>query len=66
MVYLLGAWGVNGFYISSEDKTFFIYAKNLNINVPIQTVFENNVTTGTIKFETDNEIVIREKIVYIN
>ena len=71
MVYFMNAWGKNGFVISSEDKTFYIYTENVIITIPTETinyeivVNEKTTLSGSIKFETENEIVIKEKIVYI-
>jgi hypothetical protein len=68
----MNAWGVDGIMISSEDKTVFVYVKEIKINIPIETTInetiinEKKIVTGSIKFETNNEIVIKEKIAYIN
>jgi len=72
MVYVISAWGQNGFIISAEDNSMYVCAKDIKINVPIETkvnetfVNENVVFSGKIQFETNNDIVIKEKIVYIN
>jgi hypothetical protein len=72
MVYFMNGWGTDGVMIFSEDKKMYVYVKEIKINVPIETIFaettvnDKKVTNGSIRFETNNEIVIKEKIAYIN
>jgi len=72
MVYFMYAWANDGVIISSEDKRLYLYVKDIKINVPIETTFtetivnDTRVTSGSMKFETNNDIVIKEKIAYIN
>jgi hypothetical protein len=68
----MNSWGKDGIVIYSEDKTVYVYVKDIRINVPLETTNtetntgENKSFSGIIKFETTNDIVIKEKIAYIN
>jgi len=72
MVYFMNGWGTDGVTISSEDKKMYVYVKEIKINVPIETIInelivnDKKILSGSIRFETNNEIVIKEKIAYIN
>jgi len=72
MVYLMNAWGKDGVALISEDKSVYVYVKEIKINVPIETTInesiinDKKILSGSIRFETKNEIVIKEKIAYIN
>ena len=73
MIYIVvAAGGNNGFYITSEDKEVMINVRKFDIQLPTRTAIKpyvnhDNITTysGQIIFETDNEIVIKDKIAYI-
>ena len=71
MVFYIIARGHVGFSIYSENNEITFAVPNINIQVPLETIIEsrtlNDKTTynGKIKFETDNEIVIKDKIAYI-
>jgi hypothetical protein len=71
MVFYIIGRGTTGFSIYSENNEITFGVPNFNIQVPIETIIEtrnvNNKVSyyGKIKFETDNEIVIKDKIAYI-
>jgi hypothetical protein len=71
MVYYILARGTTGFSIISENNEISLGVPNIDIKVPTETImFEYNVNnrvtqSGRIKFETENEIVIKDKIAYI-
>jgi hypothetical protein len=71
MVFYISARGHVGFSIYSEDNEITLGVPNFDIKVPIETMIEtrnfNDKVSyyGKIKFETDNEIVIKDKIAYI-
>jgi hypothetical protein len=71
MVFYIVGRGTTGFSIYSENNEISLGVPNFDIQVPIETIIEtrniNNKIThnGKIKFETDNEIVIKDKIAYI-
>jgi hypothetical protein len=71
MVFYIIGRGVNGYYIYSENNEITLSIPNFNIQVPIETIIETRdnqgkiIHNGKIKFETDNEIVIKDKIAYI-
>jgi hypothetical protein len=72
MVYFMNMWGKDGVALISEDKSVYVYVKEIKINVPIETIINESIIndkknlSGSIRFETKNEIVIKEKIAYIN
>lgn len=71
MVYYILARGTTGFSIISENNEISLGVPNIDIKVPTETImFEYNVNNRVtqsrrIKFETENEIVIKDKIAYI-
>ena len=71
MVFYIIARGTLGFLIISENNEISIAVPNIDIKVPLETVIETrthnekNIYNGKIKFETNNEIVIKDKIAYI-
>jgi len=71
MVFYISARGHLGFSIYSENNEISLGVPNFDIQVPIETMIEtrniNNKISynGKIKFETENEIVIKDKIAYI-
>ena len=71
MVFYIIARGHLGFSIYSENNEITLGVPNFYIKVPIETIIETrNINdkisyNGKIKFETDNEIVIKDKIAYI-
>ena len=71
MVFYISARGHLGFSIYSENNEISLGVPNFNIQVPIETIietrnFNDKIThNGKIKFETENEIVIKDKIAYI-
>jgi hypothetical protein len=71
MVFYIIARGQFGFSIHSENNEITIGVPKIDIQVPIETIIETRdnqgkiVYNGKIKFETDNEIVIKDKIAYI-
>ena len=71
MVFYIIARGHLGFTIFSENNEITVAVPNIDIQVPIETIIETrNINdkisyNGKIKFETENEIVIKDKIAYI-
>ena len=71
MVFSIIARGNTGFVIYSEDNEISLSVVNFDIQVPIETIIETRnindkiIYNGKIKFETENEIVIKDKIAYI-
>ena len=71
MVFYIIARGHLGFSIYSENNEITLGVPNFDIKVPIETIIETrNINdkisyNGKIKFETENEIVIKDKIAYI-
>jgi hypothetical protein len=71
MVFYIAGRGHLGFSIYSENNEITLYVPNINIQVPMETIIESRTLNdkithnGKIKFETDNEIVIKDKIAYI-
>jgi hypothetical protein len=71
MVFYIIGRGVNGFSIYSENNEISLTVPNFDIQVPMETITESRTINdkifynGKIKFETDNEIVIKDKIAYI-
>ena len=71
MVFYIVGRGRTGFSIYSENNEISLGVPNFNIQVPIETIietrnFNDKIThNGKIKFETENEIVIKDKIAYI-
>lgn len=71
MVFYIIARGHVGYSIYSENNEISLGVPNIDIQVPIETIIEtrdiNDKITynGKIKFETENEIVIKNKIAYI-
>jgi len=71
MVFYIIARGTLGFSIYSENNEITLWIRNIDIKVPVETVIESNIINGKtihngrIKFETENEIVIKDKIAYI-
>ena len=71
MVYSISAAGNSGFHIISEDKEVMITVKKFDSKLPTKTVTITHTNqdiltySGQIIFETDNEIVIKDKIAYI-
>jgi len=71
MVFYIIARAHLGFSIYSENNEIIISVPNINIQVPMETIIESRTLNdkithnGKIKFETDNEIVIKDKIAYI-
>ena len=71
MVFYIIARGNLGFSIYSENNEITLGVPNFDIKVPIETIIETrNINdkisyNGKIKFETENEIVIKDKIAYI-
>lgn len=71
MVFYIIARGHVGYSIYSENNEISLSTPNFNIQVPIETIIETRdihgkiTYNGKIKFETENEIVIKDKIAYI-
>ena len=71
MVFYIIARANLGFSIYSENNEITLGVPNFNIQVPIETIIETRdiqgkiIYNGKIKFETENEIVIKDKIAYI-
>ena len=71
MVFYIIGRGITGFSIYSENNEIIISVPNINIQVPMETIIESRTLNdkitynGKIKFETENEIVIKDKIAYI-
>lgn len=71
MVFYLIGRGSVGFTIISENGEITLVVPNINIQVPIETIIHTNnsqskiINNGRIRFETENEIVIKDKIAYI-
>ena len=71
MVFYIIARPHLGFSIYSENNEITLFVPNINIQVPMETIIESRTlndkitNNGKIKFETDNEIVIKDKIAYI-
>jgi hypothetical protein len=71
MVYYILARGTTGFNIISENNEITLGVPNFDIQIPIETIIETRdiqgkiIYNGKIKFETENEIVIKDKIAYI-
>ena len=71
MVFYIFARGHLGYSIYSENNEISLGVPNIDIQVPIETIIETRdiqgkiTYNGKIKFETDNEIVIKDKIAYI-
>jgi hypothetical protein len=68
----MNMWGKDGVTLISEDKSVYVYVKEIRINVPTETIInesiinDKKILSGSFRFETKNEIVIKEKIAYIN
>ena len=71
MVYYVMARGGPGFQIMSEDNRMTIFIDNFHIDLNITTVIveidagDKKLYMGKIKFETENEIVIKNNVAYI-
>jgi hypothetical protein len=71
MVFYIIARANLGFSIYSENNEITLGVPNFDIQVPIETIIETRdiqgkiIYNGKIKFETENEIVIKDKIAYI-
>jgi hypothetical protein len=71
MVFYIIARGHVGYSIYSENNEISLGVPNIDIQVPIETIIETRdiqgkiTYNGKIKFETENEIVIKDKIAYI-
>jgi hypothetical protein len=71
MVFYIIARGHVGYSIYSENNEITLGVPNFDIQVPIETIIETRdiqgkiIYNGKIKFETENEIVIKDKIAYI-
>jgi hypothetical protein len=71
MVYYVMARGGPGFQIMSEDNRMTIFIDNFYIDLNLTTIIveisgsEKKQYMGKIKFETENEIVIKNNIAYI-
>ena len=71
MIFYIIGRGVTGFTIYSENNEISLGVPNFDIQVPIETIIETRdiqgkiIHNGKIKFETENEIVIKDKIAYI-
>jgi hypothetical protein len=71
MIFYIIGRGVTGFTIYSENNEISLGVPNFNIQIPIETIIETRdiqgkiTYNGKIKFETENEIVIKDKIAYI-
>ena len=71
MIFYIIGRGVTGFTIYSENNEITLGVPNIDIQVPIETIIETRdiqgkiIYNGKIKFETENEIVIKDKIAYI-
>jgi hypothetical protein len=71
MVFYIIARGHVGYSIYSENNEISLGVPNIDIQVPIETIIETRdiqgkiIYNGKIKFETENEIVIKDKIAYI-
>jgi len=71
MVYYVMARGGTGFQIMSEDNRMTIFIDNFHIDLNITTMIveidagEKKLYMGKIKFETENEIVIKNNVAYI-
>jgi hypothetical protein len=71
MVFYIIGRGITGFSIYSENNEISLGVPNFDIQVPIETIIETRdiqgkiIHNGKIKFETENEIVIKDKIAYI-
>ena len=65
------ARGGPGFQIMSEDNRMTIFIDNFHIDLNLTTIIveisgsEKKQYMGKIKFETENEIVIKNNIAYI-
>jgi hypothetical protein len=65
------ARGGPGFQIMSEDNRMTIFIDNFHIDLNITTVIveidagDKKLYMGKIKFETENEIVIKNNVAYI-
>ena len=65
------ARGTLGFSVCSENNEIILMVSNVDIQVPMETIIESRelndkiIYNGKIKFETENEIVIKNKIAYI-
>ena len=71
MVFYIIGRGITGFSIYSENNEISLGVPNFDIQIPIETIIESRDNQGKIthnvkiNFETDNEIVIKDKIAYI-
>jgi hypothetical protein len=71
MVFYIIARGTLGFSVCSENNEIILMVSNVDIQVPMETIIESRdlndktIHNGKIKFETENEIVIKNKIAYI-
>ena len=71
MVYYVMARGGPGFQIMSEDNRMTIFIDNFHIDLNVTTMIvetgegEKKLYMGKIKFETENEIVIKNNVAYI-
>lgn len=71
MVFYVIARGFAGFSIYSENNEITLLVPKIDIQVPVETIIQSNETQGRvvhqgrIRFETENEIVIKDKIAYI-
>jgi hypothetical protein len=71
MVFYIIARGNLGFTIHSENNEVTIGVLSFDIQVPTETLVDirevngKKLYNGRVKFETNNEIVIKDKIAYI-
>jgi len=71
MVYYIMVRGGPGFQIMSEDNRMTIFIDNFHIDLNVTTMIvetgggEKKLYMGKIKFETENEIVIKNNVAYI-
>ncbi len=71
MVYYVMARGGAGFQIMSEDNRMTIFIDNFHIDLNVTTMIveidagDKKLYMGKIKFETENEIVIKNNVAYI-
>ncbi len=71
MVFYISARGNLGFSINSENNEVTIGVLSFDIQVPTETLVDirevngKKLYNGRVKFETNNEIVIKDKIAYI-
>ena len=71
MVFYIIARGQFGFSIYSDNNEITLSVPSIDVKVPIETVIETRIVNdkeiynGKVRFETENEIVIKDKIAYI-